>query len=190
MNVSQYIRQLRTSRLAPVSLLRTMKSFALRDGMRIAYQEWGSAQSAKKIVAVHGWLDNSNSFHLLGPKVAALGYHCVAIDLIGHGKSSHIGPEAIYTTPNGVAYMNEIVDNLGWASTDVLGMLLLTAIIFRGASRAVILGLPSRPQYGRWGRTSVRWHISREGGQTRDYIMPRPPDIRSRQVCEESASLN
>jgi pimeloyl-ACP methyl ester carboxylesterase len=101
-----------------------MKSFALRDGMRIAYQEWGNAQSVKKIVAVHGWLDNSNSFHLLGPKVAALGYHCVAIDLIGHGKSSHIGPEAIYTTPNGVAYMNEIVDNLGWASTDVLGTLL------------------------------------------------------------------
>lgn len=100
-----------------------MKSLALRDGMRIAFQEWGNVHSAKKLVAVHGWLDNSNTFHLLGPKVAALGYHCVALDIAGHGKSSHIGPEAIYTTPNAVAHLNEVVDTLGWTKPDVIGKL-------------------------------------------------------------------
>lgn len=89
--------------------------------MRIAYQEWGNSNVTKKVLAVHGWLDNSNSFSLLGPKIAALGYHCIAIDQIGHGKSSHVGPEAAYSTPGGVAYINEVVDTLGWKAPNVLG---------------------------------------------------------------------
>lgn len=97
--------------------------------MRIAYQEWGNASSLKKVVAVHGWLDNSNSFRLLAPKIAALDYHLVAIDLLGHGKSSHISADAIYTAPNGVAYLNEVVDTLGWDKPTVIGATINVFII-------------------------------------------------------------
>mmetsp|Transcript_91931 Transcript_91931/g.180151 ORF Transcript_91931/g.180151 Transcript_91931/m.180151 type:complete len:296 (-) Transcript_91931:52-939(-) len=93
----------------------------LRDGMRIAYQQWGSPDAAKKVLAVHGWLDNSNSFSLLGPKLASVGYHVVAIDLLGHGRSKHIGPEAIYTITNGVGYLNEFIEKLGWVRPNIVG---------------------------------------------------------------------
>lgn len=102
-----------------------MKYIALKDGMRIAYQEWGHvnavSKTAKKIIAVHGWLDNSNSFKILGPKLASIGYHCIAIDQIGHGKSSRIGSEAHYSQPTVVAYLNEVVDFLGWEKPDIVG---------------------------------------------------------------------
>ena len=36
-----------------------------------------------RILAVHGWLDNSNSFAFLGPKLADAGYDVIALDLAG-----------------------------------------------------------------------------------------------------------
>ena len=93
--------------------------------MRIAYQEWGAtnpASKAKRILALHGWLDNSNSFKVLGPQLASIGYHMVAVDHLGHGKSTHINPDATYSsTPAGVAIVNEIVESLGWESSNILG---------------------------------------------------------------------
>lgn len=59
------------------------KNLTLLDGMRIAYQEWGNHFSQKKILALHGWLDNSNSFKYLGPFLAENGYHVIAIDHAG-----------------------------------------------------------------------------------------------------------
>jgi len=60
-----------------------MNRLALFDGIKIAYQEWGSQISTRKILALHGWLDNSNSFCFLGPYLADRGYHVVAIDQAG-----------------------------------------------------------------------------------------------------------
>ena len=61
----------------------------LLDGMSVAFQEWGKG-STKKLIASHGWLDNSNTHIYLGPYLASKGYHVVAIDWIGHGHSSHL----------------------------------------------------------------------------------------------------
>lgn len=101
-----------------------MKRLALRDGMRVAYQEWGhvsSADATKRVLALHGWLDNSNTFKVLGPQLATIGYHCVAIDHIGHGKSTHIGADSTYSTPSGVAYVNQVLESLGWEKANILG---------------------------------------------------------------------
>lgn len=101
-----------------------MKRLALRDGMRVAYQEWGhqsTGGTTKNVLALHGWLDNSNTFRSLGPRLASIGYHCVAIDHIGHGKSTHIGMDATYSTPSGVAYINQVLESLGWDKANVLG---------------------------------------------------------------------
>jgi pimeloyl-ACP methyl ester carboxylesterase len=97
------------------------KFFQLKDGMKIAFQEWG-AGNLKKVLSVHGWLDNSNSFSYLGPKIANEGFHYIALDLPGHGHSSHFAKEANYSPFKSVAYMNEIMDDfLDWKKANIIG---------------------------------------------------------------------
>jgi len=73
-----------------------------------------------KILAIHGWLDNCRSFHLLGPRLIEK-FKCdaelVAIDLPGHGWSSHRpidGPSTILS--EGTYYIAEILHELGWGN--------------------------------------------------------------------------
>ena len=60
-----------------------MGRLTLLDGVKIAYQEWGLHSSASKVFALHGWLDNSNSFNYLGQYLGERGHHVVAIDFAG-----------------------------------------------------------------------------------------------------------
>jgi len=46
------------------------------------------------LLMVHGWLDNSASFTKLIPLLNE--FHVIAIDLPGHGKSSHRSADAHY----------------------------------------------------------------------------------------------
>ncbi len=69
------------------------------NNLDIAIKEWGDA-NAKPLIALHGWLDNAASFDRLAP---ALGnYRVIALDLPGHGFSSH--------RPKGCRY--HLIDNL------------------------------------------------------------------------------
>lgn len=61
------------------------------NGLSVAFQHWNKSVSknndfSKRVICLHGWLDNSNSFSYLGPYLANKGYEVIAIDLIGHGK--------------------------------------------------------------------------------------------------------
>lgn len=49
---------------------------------------WGKGNK-KKILALHGWLDNAASFSQLAPLLAKDGYEVIAIDFAGHGHSDH-----------------------------------------------------------------------------------------------------
>ncbi|ULN63480.1 alpha/beta hydrolase [Vibrio gigantis] len=67
------------------------KSYSLASGT-LATQQIGNPQTtAMTVVFIHGWLDNSSSFNQVMQKVAKLdpNAHLVAIDLFGHGFSSH-----------------------------------------------------------------------------------------------------
>ncbi|UPR31303.1 alpha/beta hydrolase [Vibrio crassostreae] len=67
------------------------KSYSLASGT-LATQQIGNPQTtAKTVVFIHGWLDNSSSFNQVMQQVAkfAPNAHLVAIDLFGHGFSSH-----------------------------------------------------------------------------------------------------
>jgi pimeloyl-ACP methyl ester carboxylesterase len=97
-----------------------MKCVQLLDGMKVAYQEWGN-QNLRKVIALHGWLDNSNTFKYLGPYLADRGFHVVAVDCIGHGKSGHLGTGAFYTMPKHVSVVREVVENMGWSKNYMLG---------------------------------------------------------------------
>lgn len=93
------------------------------DGIRLGIREWGSANSShsKRILALHGWLDNANSFTFLGPYLAEKGYHVVALDHIGHGHSDHLPKGGTYTLSRSVAFTRDAMDALGWESSHVVG---------------------------------------------------------------------
>lgn len=54
--------------------------------IKLAAREWGK-RSNPTIIALHGWLDNANSFEPLAQYMTE--YHIVAIDWPGHGFSEH-----------------------------------------------------------------------------------------------------
>ncbi|CDT82263.1 alpha/beta fold hydrolase [Vibrio coralliirubri] len=67
------------------------KSYSLASGT-LATQQIGTPQTtATTVVFIHGWLDNSSSFNQVMQQVAkfAPNAHLIAIDLFGHGFSSH-----------------------------------------------------------------------------------------------------
>jgi pimeloyl-ACP methyl ester carboxylesterase len=51
--------------------------------------EWGDP-AAPPVVMAHGFFDHGRMFDGIAPRVAALGYHVVAVDQRGHGDSSRV----------------------------------------------------------------------------------------------------
>lgn len=60
----------------------------------IAAKEWGP-DDGKLFLGLHGWLDNANTFDRLVPLLPA-DIKFIAIDLPGHGRSSHRWPGMPY----------------------------------------------------------------------------------------------
>lgn len=85
----------------------------------LALKCWGDP-ALPPILALHGWLDNAGSFDRLAPLLADHN-HVVALDLRGHGHSSH--------APNGVWYhyvdyfeeIRSTLDHFEWKRADLLG---------------------------------------------------------------------
>ncbi|MGF6616578.1 pimeloyl-ACP methyl ester carboxylesterase [Pseudomonas sp. YL-218 TE3947] len=71
------------------------------------------------VIALHGWLDNANSFARLAPKLKGL--RIIALDMAGHGHSGH--------RPNGAGYalwdyahdVLQVAEQLGWKRFALLG---------------------------------------------------------------------
>ncbi len=61
------------------------------------------------ILALHGWLDNAASFHLLAPLLD--GYAVLALDLPGHGHSAWLGAGASYLIWSYVPPILEAIQN-------------------------------------------------------------------------------
>ncbi|KAG5188541.1 Alpha/Beta hydrolase protein [Tribonema minus] len=103
----------------------TERSFQLPSGQVIAAKVWGHAaqgqDSRKRILALHGYLDNANTFDLLGPALAGEGYEVVAIDLPGHGLSSHTSSDNWYDIMDYPHSIAAVQDALGWDSCHYLG---------------------------------------------------------------------
>lgn len=75
-------------------------------------------QPSLKILALHGWLDNCRSFHYLAPRLIERfegNAELVAVDLPGHGWSSHRSIDGPLTVlSEGAYYVAEILHKLGW----------------------------------------------------------------------------
>lgn len=81
---------------------------------------------ARRVLALHGWLDNAASFDAVAPRLAGLRLIC--LDLPGHGRSEHLGPGQLYAFVDWVAWVHGVVEALGWERFGLLGHSLGAAI--------------------------------------------------------------
>ncbi len=86
--------------------------------LRIAARRSGNPDGPK-LLALHGWLDNAASFEPISPYFAD--YDLVAIDLPGHGRSSHRAPGAWYHLIDNCSDVLAVADALGWSRFSILG---------------------------------------------------------------------
>ncbi|XP_040001404.1 serine hydrolase-like protein isoform X2 [Xiphias gladius] len=80
---------------------------------------WGP-DHGRPVLCVHGWADNCGTFNTLIP---LLPKECryVAVDLAGHGRSSHRPPGVFYSFPLYVMDVRRVVDALQWSKFSIIG---------------------------------------------------------------------
>ncbi|AIR90371.1 alpha/beta hydrolase [Pseudomonas cremoricolorata] len=71
------------------------------------------------LIALHGWLDNANTFARLAPRLRGL--RVVALDLAGHGHSAHRPLGASYTLADYAHDVLQVAEQLGWQRFALLG---------------------------------------------------------------------
>lgn len=89
------------------------------SGLTIACKTWGKPENTP-IIALHGWLDNANSFDLLAQQLQN-NYYFIAVDLPGHGHSSHLPLSSNYHFIDGVFIVVQIINALGLDKVHLLG---------------------------------------------------------------------
>ena len=89
------------------------------SGYHLTAQTWGES-SSPPIIALHGWLDNAASFALIAP-ILAEKFYVVALDLAGHGQSSHRPVHQPYHLWDDVADILAIADQQSWETFSILG---------------------------------------------------------------------
>lgn len=91
------------------------------DGLKITCQAWGIASSDNKILCVHGFQDNSNTWHKIIPKLAETAKaYIVAMDLPGHGRSDRFSKINMYHLIDHVMVVSMVADTLGWEEFGIL----------------------------------------------------------------------
>jgi len=87
-------------------------------GRRIAAKVWGDPDGAPTL-ALHGWLDNANTFDRLAPRLPEL--NLVALDFAGHGRSEHRPPGVHYHSFTDIQDVMAVAAELGWERFSLLG---------------------------------------------------------------------
>lgn len=85
----------------------------------LAARAWGDPHSPP-MLALHGWLDNAGSFDALAPRLAT-DHYVVALDLRGHGRSSHLPAGAWYHYVDYLDDLRAVLDHFGWTRATLLG---------------------------------------------------------------------
>ena len=93
--------------------------------LRLAALRWRPG-AARRVLALHGWLDNAASFTGLAPHLADC--DLVALDLPGHGRSDHRPAGVPYHFVDFVPDVLAAADALGWFRFVLLGHSLGTGI--------------------------------------------------------------
>lgn len=73
--------------------------------------EWGAGE--RLVLLLHGFLEHAHVWELVGPRLAAAGWHVYALDWRGHGDSEWIGAGGYYHFADYVADLDGVVRQLG-----------------------------------------------------------------------------
>jgi len=87
-------------------------------GLAIHSKRWNKG-AKHQVLAIHGWLDNANSFDLLAPYLPDC--DIVALDSAGHGKSDFRSADSSYLIWSEVGEIFDIADQLGWQQFHLIG---------------------------------------------------------------------
>lgn len=116
----------------------TEEEITIEDGFTIAVKKWGNP-SGEPVLAIHGWLDNANTFDKIAPMISDHLY-LVAIDLAGHGSSSHRSQDTSYYTWDYAIDILKVVKKLEWKKFSMIAHSLGTgvaSIVAASAAEAV-----------------------------------------------------
>lgn len=87
-------------------------------GRRMAAKVWGDPEGPPTL-ALHGWLDNANTFDRLAPLLPEL--NLLALDFAGHGLSDHRPPGVHYHSFTDIQDVMAVAGQLGWRRFSLLG---------------------------------------------------------------------
>ncbi|WP_372368485.1 alpha/beta fold hydrolase [Candidatus Uabimicrobium sp. HlEnr_7] len=93
-------------------------SFIQTPFLKIATKIYNRDQQ-KKLLAIHGWMDNAASFDRLLPLLDD--YHSVAIDLPGHGRSQYRCLDGNYSFIHWPIDVAHCIETLGWEDLTLVG---------------------------------------------------------------------
>lgn len=86
-------------------------------GIRLAAQRWRAG--GIPVIALHGWLDNSESFAAIAQYLPSI--DLVALDMAGTGHSGHKPASATYLIWDDLREILAVADQLGWQRFGLLG---------------------------------------------------------------------
>lgn len=112
-------------------------------GLKLHGKAWGDPQG-EPVLALHGWLDNANTFDLLAPTLPEL--YLIALDFAGHGASNHRAPGVHYQSLLDIQDVLAVADALGWQRFALIGHSMganiaseITALFPERVSKAVMV---------------------------------------------------
>jgi pimeloyl-ACP methyl ester carboxylesterase len=92
------------------------------DGFhKIAYVEWGSPDSSRVVVCVHGLTRQGRDFDFLARALAARGSRVICPDVVGRGLSGRLSNPDNYAAPQYLADMAVLIARLGVETIDWVG---------------------------------------------------------------------
>uniref|UniRef100_A0A182M175 AB hydrolase-1 domain-containing protein n=1 Tax=Anopheles culicifacies TaxID=139723 RepID=A0A182M175_9DIPT len=122
------IRKILNPKCAFLALLAKELPFEMAAG------KWWGSRMQQPVLALHGWQDNAGTFDRLCPLLPS-DIPILAIDLPGHGKSSHY-PKGMhyFIFWDGITLIRRIVKYYGWTKITLLGHSLGGALSFMYAA--------------------------------------------------------
>ncbi len=143
--------------------------FVQVQGLELCLCTWGP-EDGRPLFLLHGLMDQGASWAEIAEGLAGRGFHVIAPDARGHGRSGHVGPGGAYHFLDYVRDLDGLVRLVG-GPVDLLGhsMGATVAALFAGArpeqvARLVLiegLGPPHEPDDMALGR--LRKHLDQHG---------------------------
>lgn len=88
------------------------------NGIELAAKEWGDP-SGMPVIALHGWLDNANSFDQMLPYLTDM--HVIAIDMAGHSQSGDRSEDSGYDIWQDIGDVLAVSEQMNWDRFALLG---------------------------------------------------------------------